>query len=442
MSPCPPGRPPARAARPAGVAAGPLTDGGAADRGGPFGDPRSAVPPDRPRDTPAPRAASPAVAALAARLARGADAAPLADFWAGVRAAGTPLRERDPLDPDRVVLTFLWRGEAAEVLVLANKLTDRFDLPASRMHRLAGTDLWHLSYRLPRRWRGSYHLAPRTGAARGFDWVAGSRRPDPLNPHTLPAADGPPASVAEAAPAGADPLWRPRPGVPAGTVTTVEVCSAHLGGARRVWRYRPAAPGPYRLLVLLDGQIWGPLLPVAPILDNLVAAGRIPPTVALLPDSGEGAGRAGDYTCRPAFAEFLARELVPAAAGALPVTADAAHTVIAGQSLGGLAAAHAALRAPHRFGTVLTHSGAYWWPHLDGAAPEWLAGAVSRRDRAPLRWDLGVGADEWISVGPHRRLRDALRARGYPVRYAEWDGGHDRACWREELAAGLVRTLA
>lgn len=425
MPHCPPGGPPARAACP----------------GGPFGDPRSAVPPDRPRDTPAPRAASPAVAALAARLADAAGTGPLTDFWARVRATGTPLREPDPGDPDRVVLTFLWRGAATEVLLLANKLTDRFDLAASRMDRLPDTDLWHLSYRLPRHWRGSYHLAPRTGTAGGFGWVRRCRRPDPLNPHTLPTADGPPASVAEATPSG-DPLWRPRPGVPAGTVTAVEVPSAHLGGTRRVWRYRPAAPGPYRLLVLLDGQIWGPLLPVATILDALVAAGRLPPTVALLPDSGEGPGRAADYTCRPAFAAFLAEELVPAAAAGLPVTADPAHTVVAGQSLGGLAAAHAALHAPHRFGTVLTHSGAYWWPHADGADPEWLAGTVARRDRAPLRWDLSVGADEWISVGPHRRLRDALRTRGYPVRYAEWAGGHDRACWREQLGAGLVRTLA
>ncbi|GAA2512986.1 alpha/beta hydrolase-fold protein [Pilimelia columellifera] len=399
----------------------------------PVGDPRSCVPPDRPRPDPPPLAQSPAVAALTRDPSR------LPEFWADVVRAGTPLIEPDPVDPGHVIVTFLWRGRAGEVLVLANKLTDRFDLAASRMRRLDGADLWWLSYRLPRGWRGSYHFAVRASAGHGFGWVRSSLRPDPHNDRVLPRDHGPPASIAETVALTGGRPWQARPGVPTGMLTVGDVPSARLAGARRVWRYVPAASGPYRTLVLLDGQIWGPLLPVAPLLDNLIADGALPPVVVLMPDSGEGPGRAGDYACRDAFADFLADEVISAAG--LPLVGGPDGTVVAGQSLGGLAAAHAALRRPDRFGAVLTHSGAYWWPNAEGAEPQWLAEEIRRRRRAPLRWDLSVGQNEWISLTPHRRLRDALIDAGHRVHYEEYPGGHDRACWRELLGPALARVF-
>lgn len=52
-----------------------------------------------------------------------------------------------------------------------------------------------------------------------------------------------------------------------------------------------------------------------------------------------------------------------------------------------------------------------------------------------------MGLQEWELLPAGRRLRDALRAKGYDVDYRETNGGHDYLCWREELAEGLAVLL-
>ncbi|SES01511.1 enterochelin esterase [Streptomyces qinglanensis] len=415
-------------------------------------------PPRLPRPQPVPRLPEPGVP-LPRRPASAAD------FWAGVRRRGTPLLAPDPHgSPEHRAVTFLWRGSPATraVQVLPNKLTDPRAPEGNLMTRAPGTDIWHWTVRLRDDWRGTYvfHVDDGGGPAPEdpayWPWLRRTRRTDPHNPHTLPARwSGEPVSCAElpAAPAADD--WLPRPGVARGTVTEHTLPSAHLGGARRVWLYapppgdrRPAAPDNASapdtglpVLVLLDGEHWQPRLGLAHLLDNLVADGRIPPLAAVLPDSVDAATRWRELTCRPAFAAFLAGELLPWAATLLPLTDDPARTLVAGQSLGGLTAAYAALRAPHRFGNVLAQSGSFWWP--DGPSAEWLTGRIAAGPRLPIRFRLSFGTQEWVALPAARRLRDALAAAGYAdAVHREFNGGHDYLCWRTELADGLVELLA
>ncbi|MFR9795056.1 enterochelin esterase [Streptomyces sp. MS06] len=384
----------------------------------------------------------------------------LADFWADVRRRGTPLVGGDPLgDPDRRAVTFLWRGSTRTraVQVLPNKLADP-DRPAGNlMRRLPGTDVWHWTVRLRSDWRGTYDLFVDEGGGPDPDdpgywrWLRVNHRPDPFNTRTLPRRwGGPPVACAELPDAPDARDWQRRAGVPRGTVTEHEIGSGHLGDRRRVWLYAPpgppgpgpaTAPGGLPVLVLLDGEHWQPRLGVANLLDNLIADGRIPPLAAVLPESLDLRTRWAQLTCRPEFAAFLEHELLPWAATRLPLTRDPARTVLAGQSLGGLTAAYAALHRPHRFGNALVQSGSFWWP--DGPEAEWLTGRLAATGRRPVRLWLSFGEQEWVALPAARRLRETLAAAGYDdAVYREFNGGHDYLCWRTELADGLVALLS
>ncbi|MEV0263554.1 enterochelin esterase [Streptomyces sp. NPDC050617] len=402
-------------------------------------------PPPIPRPAPVERVSSPLIDSLGPRP-------DVAGFWRSL--PGTPVIEPDPAgSADHAVVTFLWRGSDATraVLVLPNKVADPRALERNLMGRAPGTDIWHWSVRMRRDWRATYTLCVDEGqGAAGLDgaehraWLRGQGRRDPLNPRSFPPRwGGEPVSVVELPDAPAQSDWLPRPGVPAGTVSAHTFASGVLGNERRVRAYAPPGEGHRDLpvLVLFDGEMWQPNLGVATLLDNLIADGRIPPLVALFPESLGSDARWAELTCNDDFVGFLADELLPWAGARWPLTADPARTVLAGQSLGGLMAAHAAVRAPHRFGNALAQSGSFWWPN--GPDAEWLTRviATAEKEKHPVRFHLSAGEQEWVLLPANRRLRDALRAGGHDVRYREFNGGHDYLCWRTELAEGLMHLL-
>ena len=119
---------------------------------------------------------------------------------------------------------------------------------------------------------------------------------------------------------------------------------------------------------------------------------------------------------------------------------------MSGSSTGGLAAAFAGVRRPDVFGHVLCQSGALWWKPADDPELEWLARQVAARPLSLQRWHLEAGAFEVSGEDASillstRHLRTVLRAKGYPVHYAEFSGGHTYLCWRGTLADGLIALL-
>ncbi|MFJ6695099.1 enterochelin esterase [Streptomyces sp. NPDC091272] len=375
------------------------------------------------------------------------------DFWGAVReAGGAPVVEPDPAGDEAYrVVTFLWQGGDATraVLVMPNKIVDPRDLAGNLMERVPGTDIWHWSVRMRADWRATYSFcADEGGGPQGaayWPWLRGSQQQDPLNARTLTRRwGGPPVSYVELpeAPHGAD--WQRRDEVPRGRVSEHTVRSELLGNERQVHVYEPPGGGSdLPVLVLMDGEMWQPGLDVAALLDNLIDDGRIPPLVALLPESVDSDQRWAELACNEGFVGFLEHELLPWAGEWLPLTEDPARTVVAGQSLGGLTAAYAAVTAPSRFGRVLAQSGSFWWPDRpDPADCEWLTGRIAAAERLPVRFWLSVGEQEWVALPAARRLRDTLERKGYDdAAYREYNGGHDYLCWRTELADGLVELL-
>ena len=144
------------------------------------------------------------------------------------------------------------------------------------------------------------------------------------------------------------------------------------------------------------------------------------------------------------------KELLPWVRQHYQVTNDPSRTVVAGSSYGGLAAAYAGLRHPELFGKILSQSGSFWWKPGDEREHEWLIRQFVASPRLPLSFYVEAGLLEtWSSdegLGPfllvsNRHFRDVLQAKGYPIQYAEYNGGHDFTCWRGTLADGLLALL-
>jgi len=378
---------------------------------------------------------SPRLIALARKVKAGNRAA-LKLFWEEVQGK-TPLVEPVPGDDRLRRVTFLWRGgaEASEVTLDGNLPPDSQDAP---LERLANTDVWFLTLRLPATARFTY----------GFDRPGRKQIADPLNPLRFRSS-----SFAEL-PAAPPQSWTViQPNVPQGTVTTEKLRSENLKEERPVSIYTPPGydpkSGSYGLLVLFDGQDYRGPMPIPTILDNLVAAKKIRPLVAILVDNLSEESRDRDLECYPPFADFLAKELVPWARQRYRFSAEPERTIVGGVSLGGLNAAYCALRYPEVFGNVLSQSGAFFyfpgWDDQGGNDTSpfgWLIRQFVTTRKLPIRFYLEAGLFEnecpETLLGQNRRMRDVLEAKGYSVVYSEFAGGHEFLSWRGSVADGLI----
>jgi enterochelin esterase-like enzyme len=250
------------------------------------------------------------------------------------------------------------------------------------------------------------------------------------------------ASIALAEPYALGPDSQSREGVPQGAVTThlLEDCVAWPGVAHdyRVYvsaQCRPEQPA--AVLVFQDGARYlGPEANVPAVLDNLVAAGELPPAVAVfvepgqagpgLPVYGGGGNRSVEYdSTGDAYVRFLVDDLLPLVARVQPLTQDPAQRVICGLSSGGQCAFAAAWHRPDVFGNVISHCGSF--VAIRGGH-EWPF-AVRRDERRPLRIFLQTGArdldivfGDWLHA--NRALAAALEYRGYDYQLLVGEGGH------------------
>jgi enterochelin esterase family protein len=212
---------------------------------------------------------------------------------------------------------------------------------------------------------------------------------------------------------------------------------------RRIWTQASAGAYAKQLLVFLDAELYVERVSAGELVKQLQECGQIPPAVAVFVSNDGAAARHADFVCDAAYADFLSRDLVPHVLAKHSVHSEA--TVLIGLSLSGLAAAHATLTTD-RFGVAVCQSPSFWW---EG---ERLASLLTPVDgRAPKFW-VSVGdleTDRHVSHPPSglfqatsqrdscERVSAALGAAGYEVAYRLFQGGHDTACWRDDLALAL-----
>ena len=405
------------------------------------------------------------------------------NFWKQVKAQGTPLTEPFGSDGKYQLVTFLWRSkyDTRNVFVVGSYMG--VGPPANySMHQIPNSDVWYLTVKLPSGARFTYQLSPNDPLT--FDGPraaqrAATRQADPLSLH--PDSACPPntskfncQSVAELPGAAPQPWLVAKPGVPQGRVEKQTIKSAIQKLDRSFSVYTPAnykADGPPNaLLILFDGEDLASDEFRLPTLNNLIAASKIPPTVAVFVDNVPRR-RLVDLVANSEFADFMAKELMPWVRSHYNVTKDPRQTALAGYSAGGLAAPFVALRHPEVFGNVVSLSGAFWWsfehnggvcgsrcPESGGRGGDGSRDATTEGNflvkqflaspKLPIRFYLSAGTFEFDRNGGGgeilegtRHLRDVLLAKGYQVHYQQFVGGHDGLSWRGGLADGLITLL-
>lgn len=389
----------------------------------------------------------------------------LGSFWKEIKAQGTPLVEGIEGDDGHRLVTFLWQaGEDLLSMSLVSLMTN----PSQHyMMLIPDTDIWYLSLRLPSDLRATYQFFPKKRSApthEGNDTAFDPYLPDPHNTNVFAfyTEDEDPTgvkfarSVLELPDAPPQPWITPQKGVAKGKVHLHTMESKILGNKRRVWVYSPpkytAELGrPLSLMILFDGWAYANLMPTFTILDNLIAAQLIPPTVLVMLDSLDTETRLKELVFHPPFNQFLVSELLPWIYMQYAVTIDPARTVIGGSSAGGLAAAYAALEHPEIFGNVLAQSGAFSLSPSWESDFSWLAHQYALQDKELLKFHLDVGTLEKNSyrelrgrpstLEANRHMRDVLAEKGYPVHYVEFSGGHDYVSWQGTLGDGIRALL-
>jgi enterochelin esterase-like enzyme len=409
---------------------------------------------------------SPRLLALRDRLTAG-DRTALDKFWKEISEQGAPIIESTPDNDRELLVTMLWRAREETKNVFVFRLGD----VSKPMTRLLDTDLWYKTFRLQKGARFIYQLAtnlPDPKEWRGLTQFAGVVRNDPFNPsqftehyNEFNPYEGNSYSAVEL-PSAEPQSWSVvRRNVPAGRVQRDKFTSKLLGNERPIWIYTPhgyaAGKKPYGLLVLTDGGIWVNAGRVTTTLDNLIAAGLIPPLVAVMVDNPN---RWRELSCNSTYADFLAEEIVPWARANYHATDRPEQTIIGGTSLGGLQAACVGLTHSEVFGNVLSQSGDFKWKPDGEKEWEWLKRQFAASPRLPLRFSFEAGLLEgtwwWRDLmlnrpnpppatlidptflAANRNLRDTLQSKGYSVHYTEFNGNHGTLNWRGTLASHLI----
>ena len=409
---------------------------------------------------------SPRLLALRDRITSG-DRTALEKFWKEIKKQGAPIIEPAAENNHELLVTVLWRASEETRNVFVFRLGD----VSKPMTRLLDTDLWYKTFRLQQGARFIYQFATNLPDPKEWGGVArfaGVVRNDPLNPfqftehyNEFNPYEGNSFSAVELPSAEPQSWIVAHPNVPTGRVQRDKFRSKLLGNERPIWIYTPpgyaADKKPYGLLVLTDGGQYVNTVRVAITLDNLIAAGLIPPLVAVMVENPD---RFRELACNSTYADFLAQEIVPWARANYRATDRPEQTIIGGASLGGLQAACVGLRHSEVFGNVLSQSGSFAWKPEGEKEWEWLNRQFTASPRLPLRFSFEAGLLEgtwwWRDLmaklpnpppanlidptllAANRNLRDTLQRKGYAVHYTEFNGNHGMLNWRGTFASHLI----
>lgn len=430
------------------------------------------TPPKLPRPQRAPLATSPTLAAMHQRLLERPQLASQLQAQLWQQVTSTPLLEADPTQEGKYLVTFLWRGAAQRVLLFVNRLTDEKNLADSYMRRLPGTDTWYLTYRMDGDWRASYCFLPAPAAAQA-PWLQGSQvrlrqaldggLPDPHNPVTCTNRRGFVQSVvslplAPAWPLGEWPVFSDdaagagrfdggglgagRGDADAGSLDAgrLDVVADLDSLGRQIWVYTPALidrAQSWPVLLVLDGEVWLKRHHLHLALTQLMQAGLIAPAYIVFIDSG-GTEQRWQELGESNFGRYLTGPLLNWLKTHYAISPKPADRVVIGQSLGALTVLRTLVAYPQLIGAGISQSASLW---QDVLFSELNALDATQMPLAGTRAWIEVGSQEWILAPLQPKAVHQLRKAGMQVKDMVYNGGHDYACWRINLASALMQLL-
>lgn len=413
------------------------------------------TPPKLPRPQRAPLATSPTLDAMHQHLLERPQLASQLQAQLWQQVTSTPLLEADPTQEGKYLVTFLWRGAAQRVLLFVNRLTDEKNLADSYMRRLPGTDTLYLTYRMDADWRASYCFLPALSAAQA-PWLQGSQvrlrqaldggLPDPHNPVTCTNRRGFVQSVvslplAPAWPLGEWPVFSDAAAgagsLDAGRLDAVADLDT-LG--RQIWVYTPAPISRAQscpVLLVLDGEVWLKRHHLHLALAQLMDAGLIAPAYIVFIDSG-GTEQRWQELGESNFGRYLTGPLLNWLKTHYAISPKPAERVVIGQSLGALTVLRTLVAYPQLIGAGISQSASLW---QDVLFSELNALDATQTPLAGTRAWIEVGSQEWILAPLQPKAVCQLRKAGMQVKDMVYNGGHDYACWRINLASALMQLL-
>jgi len=237
-------------------------------------------------------------------------------------------------------------------------------------------------------------------------------------------------------------------GVPQGTVTEHEWTDSKVysGTLRRYSVYVPAqydGTRPAALMVFQDGHAFDSLrgnyrVPI--VFDNLIAAGDMPVTVAVMVDPGHTdelpknrgwvprpENRSVEYDSVNAdYAKFLLTEILPAVEQDYRITANPELRAICGDSSGGICALSVAWFRPDKFRKVQSHIGSF--VNIRGGHD--YPTMIRKSDAKPLRVFLQDGENDLDNIHgnwplANQQMSKALAFKNYDYKFVFGTGAHN-----------------
>jgi enterochelin esterase family protein len=322
---------------------------------------------------------------------------------------------------------FLYKGNAESVTLVGDWT---YWQPAIKLQKIEHTDLFYSIQEFHPTARLQYKLIV------DGNWIL-----DPSNPHS--SIEGFGQNSEFWMPEYHDESWlQPHSKVVhRGNIKRFEFKSKLLGQQREMFLYTPhyklEKNQTLPLLIVHDGAEAIKIGKFHQILDNLQAAGKIPPCAALFISPKD---RIGEYALKSEYPEFCIKEALTEAlkiwdSWGVPISDSPEFRSITGASLGGLLATKTSLQFPTDIGVCIAQSPSYWWNQAEIFHSPFLKNA----SKIEFHLQTGTVCDaQQMTESMFRRLRSM----GADVTYQEFHQSHTWGNWRTNLASAIQSWLS